>query len=272
MLYEYLNRRERELKSSSDVAAMANHPTVKGNARESFIEKFLKSHLANSVDVDTGLIFDCNSQPGDARNQHDVVIYKRSMPKISFSDTQSGFLAESVVATIEVKSMLTKDELSRASLVASRTKKLTLSPRSGISIGYVPPAILNYVFAFDGPAQMQTVYDWLPDINRQHGIEYPALSLDVNQRLQTPSPALDGVFVLGRGVMQYGNSPCGFFSQDHLASQPNARWFVADMESGSLALLFLLLCAAVDTQQLAPFDVTPYVVKTFKVGRHAVGP
>ena len=48
-------------------------------------------------------MIDANSQPGQKRNQIDIVIYKRDYPKLDFGGGISGFLVESVVATIEAQ-------------------------------------------------------------------------------------------------------------------------------------------------------------------------
>lgn len=55
-----------------------------GTPRESFIQSFLKDHLSEKVAISTGEVIDANSRPGQRRNQHDIVVYKREFPKLDF--------------------------------------------------------------------------------------------------------------------------------------------------------------------------------------------
>ena len=114
MLLTHLNVIEEVLLAKSKVAANAGHSIHKGTPREAFVKEFLDCHLPETVAIGTGEIIDQNSRPNTPRRQHDIVIYKKSFPKIEIGGGIYAFLAESVIATIEIKSVLDKEALKQA--------------------------------------------------------------------------------------------------------------------------------------------------------------
>src|SRR6266550_3646036 len=86
----------------------------KGTAREFFMKDFLIEHLSGLVGIGQGEIVNADTNANDLRNQQDIVIYRRDFPRIRFGGEINGFLAESVIATIEVKSKLVKDDIRQA--------------------------------------------------------------------------------------------------------------------------------------------------------------
>jgi hypothetical protein len=106
MLKSHMDAVENSLVHISQIPANAGHSLHKGTPREAFIKEFLEGHLSSNVAIGTGEIIDSNSPPRAQRNQYDIVIYKTNYPKLDFGGGISGFLIESVVATIEVKSLL----------------------------------------------------------------------------------------------------------------------------------------------------------------------
>lgn len=183
MLKSHMNAVEQHLLSISKIPANSGYSLHKGTPREAFIKEYLEGHLPSNVAIGTGEIIDANSKPGQRRNQYDIVVYKRSYPKLDFGGGISGFLVESVVATIEVKSNLTQPEFGNASLAAFNAKSLTPNTVSSFSTGYIPPAILNYVVAYDGPASMATVHGWVAGEYAKHGIPNNPLPTDANNRI-----------------------------------------------------------------------------------------
>src|SRR5712692_83027 len=104
MLKSHVDAVEGSLLETSKIPANSGHSIHKGTPREAFIRQFLEGHLSERVAVGTGEIIDANSKPKEQRNQIDIVIYKRDYPRLDFGGGINGFLVESVVATIEVKS------------------------------------------------------------------------------------------------------------------------------------------------------------------------
>jgi hypothetical protein len=270
MLKSHMDALENALVATSKVPANSGHSLHKGTPREAFIRQFLQSHLPENVAIGTGEIIDANSIPNSPRNQFDIVIYRKNYPKLDFGGGVSAFLIESVVATVEVKSTLTQQELENAVKAARNAKALTANVTTSFTAGYIPPKVLNYVVAYDGPAQMLTVYGWLPQIYSNLGISSPALPQDEAQRIAFASPAVDGVFVLSKGFMYFDNVPTGFANSQIRAANPNMRWLIADSPSGNLLLLFVMLQSAVANIEGKWLNPVPYLssvqVPTLHIG------
>lgn len=114
----------------------------KGSARETFVREFLSDHLPTSYGIGTGEIVDCKSKASEPRNQHDLVVYEHDFPRIYLGGGINAYLRESVIATIEVKPTLEKDELNSAAEAAMKLKRLLPTG----SLPMVP--IATYVVAF----------------------------------------------------------------------------------------------------------------------------
>lgn len=259
MLKSHMDAVEQQLLSISKIPANSGHSLHKGTPREAFIKEYLEGHLPSNVAIGTGEIIDANSKPGQKRNQYDIVVYKRSYPKLDFGGGISGFLVESVVATIEVKSNLTQAEFSNASLAAYNAKSLTPNTVSSFSSGYIPPSILNYVVAYDGPAQMTTMHGWIAGEYAKHGIPNNPLPTDSNNRIATKAEAIDAVFVLGRGFIYLDNVPVGFVTDPMRMSNPSLKWVLADTADGNLLLLFTMLQGATANIEGKWLNAVPYL-------------
>jgi hypothetical protein len=191
MLQSHLNAIEDVLLAQSRTAQNAGHPNLRGGPREWFIRDFLGSHLPSTLEIGQGEIIDASSRPspspGAYRPQVDVIIYRRDVPKISYSTTDAAYLAEGAMATIESKSVLTETELGKACLSSIAHKKLTRQTFSGMTVGNVPQKIIPYVVGFDGPASMATVGQWM--------IRY------VQSQNCQPAELVDLIVILGKGVL-----------------------------------------------------------------------
>jgi hypothetical protein len=250
---------EQHLLAISKIPANSGHSLHKGTPREAFIKEYLESHLPSNVAIGTGEIIDANSRPGQKRNQYDIVVYKRSYPKLDFGGGVSGFLIESVVATIEVKSTLTQSEFGKAASAAYNAKSLTPNVVSSFSSGYIPPATLNYVVAYDGPTNMSTVHGWVATEYSNHGIPDVALPTDSKKRLATPAEAIDAVFVLGKGFMYLDNVPVGFVNDQARQSNPKLKWAFTNTTNGNLLLLFIMLQGAIANIEGKWLNSIPYL-------------
>lgn len=92
-------------------SSVSNHSTILGDARESFIRDILENFLPSSIVIGSGQIID---QYGGRSKQIDIVIYRRDFPVLQTFGSADVYLVEGVLATIEVKSMLDKDNLEMA--------------------------------------------------------------------------------------------------------------------------------------------------------------
>ena len=174
MLKAHMDAVESHLVSISRVPENSGHSLHKGTPREAFIREFLDGHLPSNVEIGTGEIIDSKSAPKQRRNQFDIVVHRRNYPKLDFGGGIKGFLIESVIATIEVKSNLTVEAFSDATRAARSAKQLIPNLTTSFQSGYIPPMILNYIVAYDGPASMKTVHGWVAQV-------YPRLGILQNQ-------------------------------------------------------------------------------------------
>jgi hypothetical protein len=267
MLKSHLNAVENHLLQISQIPTNSGHTLHKGTPREAFIKEFLANHLSERVAIGTGEIIDANSTPGQRRNQIDIVIYKRDYPKIDFGGGINGFLAESVVATIEVKSVLTKDEFEKAIKAARSIKALQHNIITSFTTGYQPPSILNYIVAYDGPASMRTIFGWIREIHTTLGLSYPPMGQTLAERVNVASPYLDGLFVLGKGFIQFDNTPLTFLTNEARAQNPRIRWSAADTPDNNLLLLFISLTQAVSGVSASWLNPVPYLSSVDMSGR-----
>jgi hypothetical protein len=264
MLKSHMDAVERHLLAISQVPANSGHNLHKGTPREAFIREYLEGHLPSNVAIGTGEIIDANSTPGQSRNQYDIVIFKRSYPKLDFGGGVSGFLIESVIATIEVKSVLTQAEFGNAAKAAYNAKRLAPNTVSSFSTGYIPPCVLNYVVAYDGPASMKTVHGWIGTEYNKIGIAPAPLPQDRDARILTPGEAIDGVFVLGKGFLYLDNQPLGFIDDTKRQANPTLKWVFADASAGTLLLLFMLIQQATANIEGRWLKALPYL-STFSI-------
>ncbi len=227
MLKSHLNAIESILLSQSQSASSAGHPNLRGGPREWFIRDFLDAHLPGTLEVGQGEVIDSASPPrpsqGRYRPQVDIVLYKRDLPKISLAKNHSAFLAEGVVATIEVKSKLTMVGVRRACEVSLENKSLNRNiPVIAMGGGWRPESIISYVVAFDGPKRIRTVVDWLPQIVSD---------------LQTTSSFLpELIVILGRGLAWRLDS---FSVLETHASAEGHTWAYLEQTDQNLFTLFV---------------------------------
>lgn len=107
-----------------------NHKVTKGQLREIFISDILKSFLTDQFSIGSGIII---NQKGEQSNQNDIIIYdNRIMPPFLNKFNIGVYPAESVAATVEVKSNLTSTELLKAELSARNLVENVYGPSSSI--------------------------------------------------------------------------------------------------------------------------------------------
>lgn len=254
MLKSHMDAVENHLVHISQIPANAGHTLHRGTPREAFIKEFLEGHLSANVAIGTGEIIDANSQPRAQRNQFDIVIYKNNYPKLDFGGGINGFLIESVAATIEVKSVLDQPGIEQAVRAAYNAKQLVPNVTKSFSTGWVPPKVVNYVVAYDGPAQMTTVHSWIIGAHAKHNIPMPTWTQQ--NRISVPGTALDGVVILNRGFVILDNSPMTLNNQQNPA--PGTH-IICDSQNGNLLMLFLALQGVCDNIQGAWLNAIPYL-------------
>lgn len=233
MLESHLNAIEAVLLAQSKTASNAGHPNLRGGPREWFIQDFLENHLPSILEVGQGEIINADSKPqpkpGEYRSQADIVLYRRDFPKISYAQRNTAFLQEGVVATIEVKTKLTRKDLlqaCKASITHKALKYYYPDTTSKVITHRYPPNIVPYVVAFDGPARMSTTVNWLKWMEQK---------LEVK-----PARLVEMIVVLGKGTFwQIASFPLKGIDL-RLDSQKNYHgWAFAQQEDKNLLLLFV---------------------------------
>lgn len=100
------------LKSSFNVSSsIANHASILGDSRESFIRDILKRFLPNNIIIGSGQIVDSK---GNKSKQIDIIIYRNDFPILRTFGSSDVYLIEGVISTIEVKSQLNEETLYQA--------------------------------------------------------------------------------------------------------------------------------------------------------------
>jgi len=252
----HFDNSERHLAELAKIPAITGHTLHKGTPREAFIRDFLGGHLGENLGIGTGEIIDSASDIGAMRHQHDIIIYDNSFPRIYIGGGISVFLVESVVATIEIKSILDEKGVLQTVKAGKETKAL----QSTATIPRRP--IASYLLAYIGPATMETAFNWIVNAYKSESLTDPQIE-DGPWRARQASAALDGVFVLGTGTCIFENNIglAGAYTQKY----PDATWSIMDSDSGSLLLLFALLLGLRQDGSMNDYKINPFqYLSTFK--------
>jgi hypothetical protein len=137
----------------------------------------------------------------------------------------------------------------QAVAAAAEAKELEPSTTGGLRRG-----IGNYIVAYRGAANMATVFGWIRNAYAARNLSDPHFS-PVGERKWTNSPALNGVFVLGRGFCLFEND-VGYLQNTAFYEHQTATWSIGDCSRGSLALFFAALLGL--TAKNAPAELNPW--------------
>lgn len=200
------------------------------------------------MEIGQGEIIDEDSKPSPPKDsyrpQADIVVYRRDLPRITYSRDNAAFLAEGVIATIESKSILTKADLANACEAALVHKSLKRSPPLH-AFGVPLECILSYVVAFDGPQNVSTVAGRLPEI---------AMNLNA-----THDKLVDMVVVLGKGVVWQS---AAFSTIPAFALPAGTRWAYFEQPERNLFMLFMHMLTWVSCISIPP-SALGYVTKVY---------
>jgi hypothetical protein len=262
MLATHMAKVEAKLLHAAQIPAGAGHPVNKGTPREVFIREFLSDHLPQDLAIGEGEIISADSQPNEMRNQFEIVLYKHDFPKLMFGGGINAFLLESVVSTIEVKSTLRKKELRSAVKAARNIKALNRhfarSRYTSLLQMISPPSPSCYVIAYGGPAKMETTREWLLTICTEEGIKLPELPA-TPQRYGIACPTIDGIFVLGKGFVQFDNLAPGFLPPEQRPKHPEMRYYVGKTRDGTLLTFFMFLTHVAGSLRAEIPELFPYL-------------
>lgn len=124
-IIDYGRRLESVLQAQRDMSAILAHHGERGDAREFFVEAILKRFLPPNVVIGSGEIVD---GAGHRSNQQDLLLYRSNFPVMDSLAGAHIYLVEGVLATIEVKSILTGSEVERATKNIGSVKALDVAP------------------------------------------------------------------------------------------------------------------------------------------------
>lgn len=117
MIKQYASAQVKSLIAKAESIKDLKHNLTKGTLRELFVTDALSPFLSSQFSIGSGIII---NQRGDQSHQTDIIILNnRLLPPFIVRQKIGIYPAECVVATIEVKSRLTKDELIKAERNAS---------------------------------------------------------------------------------------------------------------------------------------------------------
>ena len=237
-LYDHFSAISKVLRHRSETAKALGSTADIGKVRELFVAEFLEHHLPQQLLWGDGEIFDSED---NTSGQQDLVIYRGHIPKLHLAGTTNLFLAESVVATVEVKSTLTKDELFKTLDSVARVKQLKRIEGARVSVGsewkHIADTISCYLFAFGG-LTVDTVLEHL---------ETYFADVDTEKRELTGP---DVICVLDRGSV---------YKQDGLLSAREPGRFVTRARDDELALLFTHLVMRSQLVLVEHFHILDYL-------------
>ncbi|MEW6261562.1 MAG: DUF6602 domain-containing protein [Thermodesulfobacteriota bacterium] len=225
MLLSHINAIEKVLLAQSEAAKNAGHPNLRGGPREWFIRDFLENHIPTSLEIGQGEIIDEDSEPNPPperyRPQVDIVIYRRDLPKITYSKGNAAFLSEGVMATIEVKSYLDQKQLKEACKASIKNRSLIRTPPLH-GFGKIPTDIAYYVIAYDGPGNIGNIAKWFRKIS--------------NEVKEPQDRLVDIVVILGKGVIGNSNILAGLL--DLKVTEKN-HWAYFEQIDTNLFIMFM---------------------------------
>ena len=188
----HFERIQRRLEAEGKAAQSFHHGLNRGLIREAFIREFLSENISEFWGVGTGEIFHPEAQEEETRNQIDVVIHNKRYPKLPLSGGIDLFFIETVSSFIEIKSRLTKDDVKQAADAAKRIKSLaSFEPQRFNPTGMVEnPRPYAFIFAYEGPAKIETVLRWMIAVSEEddYGLDQlRTTSPEDSSSLTTPS-------------------------------------------------------------------------------------
>ena len=238
--------------ANAEVAGGTRHSTTTGNLREILVQGFLRPLLPRHFDILSGVIIDSN---GNKSAQQDCIIVDSRMPLIDVgSDTVALVIAESVVATVEVKSFLDKGELLSSLDSTVRTKSLkrkgslAYSKGPALVIAPEPLPILSYVFAFDGTD---------PNTLIQHVVDFAYGKID--DTVHDRSEITDAICILNKGV--FLNGPMMPTIDGNVATLPalkEPKMTMLPLGKDALFAFYRRLCSDITYLQMRNFDLDAY--------------
>lgn len=148
--------------SRSEAASELMHSGIRGRAREIFSKDLLSPFLSPNIGTCTGIIVDSS---GGSSLQIDIIIYDKTLiPSLMFTGEEGIVPIESVLATVEVKSILTSDELKKSIINSHSVKNLNANFAEVMSETPEKSSPLCCVFSFSSDSKPETELGRLEEV------------------------------------------------------------------------------------------------------------
>jgi len=251
-LREKLRIVSRQLRANVESArVLGSHRGEKGMRTELVLIEFLREMLPGRYGVARGEVVDST---GQVARQCDVVIYDALYsPLLLQSDTSSIFPAESVYAVIEVKPVLTRENLRKAVRALHSVKRLDRSATMLDSEGhhnYGGPLAGPPIFAAIFAMPQKRVKEWLTPTLHEMNSELPdrervdCICMLDGQLVTHFAPVVDG-----KGEYSWWLSPSG----------GSARLGEYVAKEDTLLMFYMLLLHELNSRALFPPDLLQYL-------------
>lgn len=221
-LPSFFSKYEDLLESLFQTSSLGENQEHKGYAREIFIKDFLQKILPDNIGISSGEIINQASQVDDVENrpQNDLILYKTNFPKFHLAGDKNFFLAESVLAVIEVKSYVNIDAVKQAighALKLKTKKQMFNLDEIPTSERYYPKKFPYFIIGFEGDS-LQSIKENLINNSLSN------LTIKETERSEEEIlmrmfydlyPLVDGCFVIQKGAIQACSLPGIVFSDDY---------------------------------------------------------
>ena len=157
LIQKYASSLVRDFISRAKDLKDLTHKLTKGELRELFVSRVLKSFLTNQFGMGSGVVI---NREGQQSRQTDIVIYDNRiiLPFIK-EQTIGVYPAESVIATVEIKTTLNQTALKGADAAAKELKEDVFAK---VDFGFEPLcAVFGFRGGFKALGEQGTGEDWL---------------------------------------------------------------------------------------------------------------
>lgn len=161
--------------------AKIQHAGLKGRLRELLIDNILKPWLPPYVSCGTGTIVDFSSSKRDS-TQDDIILFDRTLapPVLSPTNSKEGvFLFNSVLARIEVKSIVNKSAVNDFCLSSNEISKLkfsVFSPQKEMEGKKEMMGALNLFFGFSSDSSTKNDFELVRFVEAMQKLKIDPLS------------------------------------------------------------------------------------------------
>ncbi|UPG95093.1 DUF6602 domain-containing protein [Luteibacter aegosomatissinici] len=180
LLVNYADGALDALRAQYQMTKVISHSVTAGAAREAVLRDFLVAHLPNMSTAMSGVIFDANDR---FSKQQDIVFVLKSFPRLPFVSGSDLIYVEGVIATIEVKTVITAADWRRtigpniASVRALTPSSKDSAVMGDLGFSWDESQIFSAVVTYGG-SSLQSIQG---AILMRPEVEWPDVYLDLGQ-------------------------------------------------------------------------------------------